>query len=93
MRKDDQETFPAPQALASHAAVFSSKNALWGSVWLVSHHQPLGAAAYNRHAYVGQQQGFVKAGTCGQPPDRIGGDPIAAGAASADGRNRTGRRL
>jgi len=30
------------------------------SVWLVSHHQPSGAAAYNRDAYVGQQGGFLK---------------------------------
>jgi len=32
------------------------------SVWLVSHHQPSGAAAYNRDAYVGQQAGFVGRG-------------------------------
>lgn len=42
------------------AAVFSSKNAQRGSVWLVSHHQPPGAAAYNREAHVGQQGEILK---------------------------------
>jgi hypothetical protein len=42
------------------AAVFSSKNAHRSSVWLVSHHQPPGAAAYNREADMGQHTAFVK---------------------------------
>src|SRR6476469_1119071 len=42
------------------AAVFSSKNAHRSSVWLVSHHQPPGAAAYNREGDMGQQGGFAR---------------------------------
>jgi len=46
-------------------AVFSSKNAHAGSVWLVSHHQPASEAAYNREAHMGQHTAFVKGGTNG----------------------------
>ena len=86
-------THGPPRPLLPHAAVFSSKNALWGSVWLVSHHQPLGAAAYNRDAYVGQQQAFVKGRPVAQLPGGGGGGATGGGGAatgegpaSAEGR-------
>ena len=50
----------APQAPASLRSSVQLKNARWGSVWPVSHHQPASEAAYNRDAYVGQQGAFVK---------------------------------
>jgi len=58
MRKDDQETFSAPQALASTCSSVQLKNALAGSVWPASHHLPASEAAYSRDLYVGQQGGF-----------------------------------
>ena len=68
------------------AAVFSSKNAHAGSVWLVSHHQPASEAAYSRDAYVGQQGGFVK----GRAPDqRPGGGAARAG--GTEGSNKAAR--
>jgi len=60
MRKIAGAAFSAPQALASTCSSVQLKKRPKGSVWLVSHHQPRGAAAYNRDAYVGQQGGFVK---------------------------------
>jgi hypothetical protein len=60
--KDIQAAFSAPQAFASHDSSVQLKNAHAESVWLVSHHQPAGEAAYNRDAYVGQQWGFARAG-------------------------------
>ena len=66
--------------------MFSSKNALWSSVWLVSHHQPLGAAAYNRDAYVGQQQAFVKGRPVAQlPGGGGGGGGVTGGGGAATG--------
>lgn len=55
----------APQAFASQDSSVQLKNAHAESVWLVSHHQPAGEAAYNRDAYVGQQGAFVKGGAMG----------------------------
>jgi len=40
MRKGASAAFPAPQAFALRAAVFSSYVARMDSVWPVSHHQP-----------------------------------------------------
>jgi hypothetical protein len=54
----------APQAFASHDSSVQLKNAHAESVWLVSHHQPAGEAAYSREAYVGQQGAFVKGRCC-----------------------------
>jgi hypothetical protein len=60
MRKGYPGGLSAPQAFASHGSSVQLKNAHAESVWLVSHHQPAGEAAYNRDAYVGQQGEFVK---------------------------------
>ena len=53
MRKGASAAFSAPQAFASHAAVFSSNIARADSVWPVSHHQPAGEAAYSRERLYG----------------------------------------
>ena len=93
MRKIAGAALPAPQALASTCSSVQLKKRLSGSVWLVSHHQPLGAAAYNRDAYVGQQQAFVKGRPVAQLPGGGGGGATGGGGAatgegpaSAEGR-------
>jgi hypothetical protein len=60
MRKLAWAAIPAPQALASISSSVQLKNAQAGSVWLVSHHQPADAAAYNREGDMGQQGGFAR---------------------------------
>jgi hypothetical protein len=61
-----QAAFSAPQAFASQDSSVQLKNAHAESVWLVSHHQPAGEAAYSREAYVGQHSAFLKGGGKGQ---------------------------
>jgi len=60
MRKIAGAAFIGPPGPCFHMQQCSAQKRPKGSVWLVSHHQPRGAAAYNRDAYVGQQAGFVK---------------------------------
>ena len=75
MRKITGAALSAPQALASHGSSVQLKNALQSSVWLVSHHRPLGGAAYNREGDMGQQGGFDKgvlSGSLDPWPHRFG---------------------
>ena len=62
MRKGTPAALSAPQAPASLRSSVQLKNARWGSVWPVSHHQPASDAAYNRGTHVGQLGMFARGG-------------------------------